>query len=137
MWSRLGWSVALPKHPPLLPWLFRAYGLAVPLDWATLALLTAANITVGAWAVWRIATLMLSQERAAVALMLYLLAPFGTFGGKPAAESSRYPRYPRANNSNGLNLHFTFIFRPTLDAEQLTSRDGISAQNNEIWIKQH
>lgn len=79
MWSRLGWIAGLPKHPPLLPWLFRAYGMVVPLDWVTLSLLTVANIVLGAWAVWRIAGLFLGHERAAIALMLYGLAPAGTF----------------------------------------------------------
>lgn len=78
MWSTLGWPIGLPKHPPLLPWLFRAYSYAVPLNWVTLGLLTAANIALGAWAVWRIALLSVGEGRAAVALMLYGLAPAGT-----------------------------------------------------------
>lgn len=79
MWSGLGWPLGLPKHPPLLPWLVRAMSYVVPVNWVTLALLTAGNIVLGAWAVWRIARLYLSEERAAVALMLYGLAPGGTF----------------------------------------------------------
>ena len=79
MWSRLGWPLGLPKHPPLLPWLFRIYSYALPLNWVTLSLLTAANIVLGAWAVWRIALLSVGAKRAAVALMLYGLAPAGTF----------------------------------------------------------
>jgi hypothetical protein len=79
MWSTLGWPLGLPKHPPLLPWLFRTYSTLVPLNWGTIGLLTAANITLGAWAVWRIAVLTIGERRAQVALMLYGLAPAGTF----------------------------------------------------------
>lgn len=79
MWSRLGWPLGLPKHPPLLPWLFRAYASALPLNWVTISLLTAANIVLGAWAVWRIALLTVGENRAALAVMLYGLAPAGTF----------------------------------------------------------
>lgn len=79
MWSTLGWPVGLPKHPPLLPWLFRAYSYVVPLNWVTLGVLTAANITLGAWAVWRIAVMTIGERRAGLALMLYGLAPAGTF----------------------------------------------------------
>ena len=79
MWSTLGWPPGLPKHPPFLPWLFRTYSYAVPLDWVSIGLLTAANITFGAWAVWRITVLTVGERRGAVALMLYGLAPAGTF----------------------------------------------------------
>ena len=79
MWSELGWSLGLPKHPPLLPWLFRLISYVAPLNWVTLSLLTAANIVLGAWAVWRIALMHLTEERAAIALMLYALSPAGTF----------------------------------------------------------
>ena len=79
MWSTLGWPLGLPKHPPFLPWLLRAYSNVVPLNWVSLDVLTAANITLGAWAVWRIALFMLDERRAAVALLLYGLAPAGTF----------------------------------------------------------
>jgi 4-amino-4-deoxy-L-arabinose transferase-like glycosyltransferase len=79
MWSRLGWPLGLPKHPPLLPWLFRAYSYVVPLNWVTISLLTAANIVVGAWTVWQIALITLGMRRATLALMLYGLAPAGTF----------------------------------------------------------
>ena len=79
MWSTLGWPSGLPKHPPLLPWLFRAYSYVVPLDWVSIGVLTAANIVLGAWGVWRIAVLTVGERRGAVALMLYGLAPAGTF----------------------------------------------------------
>lgn len=79
MWSTLGWPLGLPKHPPFLPWLFRAYSNVVPLNWISLDVLTAANIVLGAWAVWRIALLVLDERRASLALMLYGLAPAGTF----------------------------------------------------------
>ena len=79
MWSQLGWPVGLPKHPPLLPWLFRALSYVTPLNWISLSLLASANIVLGAWAVWRIARDYLDEERAALALALYALAPTGTF----------------------------------------------------------
>lgn len=79
MWSTLGWPAGLPKHPPFLPWLFRAYSYVVPLNWVTLSVLTAANIVAGAWAVWQIARTVLDERRAAVAALLYGLAPAGTF----------------------------------------------------------
>ena len=69
MWSTLGWPLGLPKHPPLLPWLFRCYSMLVPLNWVTIGLLTAANIVTGAWAVWRIALLMVGEQRASVPLI--------------------------------------------------------------------
>jgi len=79
MWSTLGWPAGLPKHPPFLPWLFRAYSYLVALNWVSLSVLTAANIALGAWAVWRIALIALDVPRAAVAAVLYLLAPAGTW----------------------------------------------------------
>jgi hypothetical protein len=79
MWSTLGWSLGLPKHPPFLPWLFRAVSNVVPLTWASIALLSAANIVLGAWAVWRVAILALGERRAVVAVMLYGLSLAGTF----------------------------------------------------------
>lgn len=79
MWSDLGFPLGLPKHPPFMPWLFHIVSFVVPLNWATLSLMSAANIVIGAWAVWCIARLYLSEERAAVALLLYALGPGGTF----------------------------------------------------------
>lgn len=79
MWSRADWSLGLPKHPPLLPYLFNAVSYLIPLNWVTLSLLTAGNIVLGAWAVWRIGLLMVGPSRATVALLIYGLAPAGTF----------------------------------------------------------
>ena len=79
MWSTLGWPAGLPKHPPFLPWLFRAYSTILPLNWVTLSMLTAANIVLGAWAAWQIARTVLDERRAALAALLYGLAPAGTF----------------------------------------------------------
>ncbi len=79
MWAGLGWPLGLPKHPPLLPWLFRAVETVVPLNRLTIDVLTAANITLGAWAVWRIARLVLDERRAAIALVLAILSPAATF----------------------------------------------------------
>jgi hypothetical protein len=79
MWSTLGWPLGLPKHPPFLPWLFRAYSYLLPLNWISIGLLTAGNIALGAWAVWRIGVSTSGEHRAAVAIILYALAPAGTF----------------------------------------------------------
>lgn len=79
MWSTLDWPVGLPKHPPLMPWLFRAVSYVVPLDWVTLSLLTAVNIVLGAWAVHRLALVYLDEARAALALILYAVMPSVTF----------------------------------------------------------
>ena len=79
MWSTLPWPLGLPKHPPLLPWLFRAYSTIVALNWISIGVLAAANIALGAWAVWQIALLVLDERRAALAALLYGLAPAGTF----------------------------------------------------------
>ena len=79
MWSELGWQLGLPKHPPFLSWLLHAISYVAPLNWVTISVLTAGNIVLGAWAVWRIARLYLDEQRAAIALMLYGLAPGGTF----------------------------------------------------------
>lgn len=79
MWSGLGWPLGLPKHPPFLPWLFRTYSYVVALNWVSLAVLTGGNIVLGAWAVWRVALLILDERRATLAVLLYGLAPAGTF----------------------------------------------------------
>ena len=79
MWSTLGWPAGLPKHPPFLPWLFRSLSYLMPLNWISLSLLTAANIALGAWAVWAIARRVLDEPRSALAALLYGLAPAGTF----------------------------------------------------------
>jgi hypothetical protein len=79
MWAGLGWPLGLPKHPPLLPWLFRAVETVLPLNRTTLDVLTAANITLGAWAVWRIARLVLDERRAEIALVLAIVSPAATF----------------------------------------------------------
>lgn len=76
MWSGTGWPAGLWKHPPLLPWLFRATFSVLPVHENTIALLAALNITLAAWAVWRIARMCLDEHRAALALAFYALSPF-------------------------------------------------------------
>lgn len=79
MWSQVGFEGGYAKHPPFLPWLFRAVDFIVPLDSGTIALLSAANLTLGAYAVWCIAKRAVGVERAPLALLLYLLSPFATW----------------------------------------------------------
>lgn len=76
MWSRLGWPLALPKHPPLMPWLFRIWFGVFPVSAPFVMLLSALNITAGAYFVWRIAHLELDRPRATAALLLYATLPF-------------------------------------------------------------
>src|SRR5689334_9928281 len=79
MWSQVGWPLGFFKHPPFLPWLFRVAFSVLPIDEASVALMGALNITIGAWAVWRIARMALDERTSFVALCLYLLSPYATF----------------------------------------------------------
>ncbi len=57
MWGQSGWAAGFWKHPPFLPWLSRIWFSIAPMGTLGLALLTALNMTVSAWAVWRITLL--------------------------------------------------------------------------------
>ena len=57
MWGHSGWAAGFWKHPPFLPWVSRLWFSILPMSALSLAALTALNMTVSAWAVWRIALL--------------------------------------------------------------------------------
>lgn len=78
MWSRAPWSWGFWKHPPLLPWIFKSWNLIVPFGPLFLGALVALNMTVGAWATWKAAGLLLDARRAQTALCFYLVLPFTT-----------------------------------------------------------
>lgn len=79
MWSTLELSPGYFKHPPLLPWLFKLYGVMFPLNWVTLTVLAGLNITVGAYAVWRIGCLVLGEDRAPVLMAIHIASPLATW----------------------------------------------------------
>lgn len=79
MWAALEPALGYRKHPPLMPWLFKLYGLAVPLDWISLTVLAGINITVGAYAVWRIGCLVLGEDRAPVLMAIHIASPYATW----------------------------------------------------------
>jgi 4-amino-4-deoxy-L-arabinose transferase-like glycosyltransferase len=81
MWGHSGWAAGFWKHPPFLPWLARAWFSVLPMSAFSLAVLTAANITVCAWAVWSIARMSGDTEsstRGLIALGLLMLVPFAS-----------------------------------------------------------
>ena len=78
MWSRLGWPLTLPKHPPLLPWLFRVWFDIWPTSWLSMNALAALNVTAGAVAIWRIAVIEIGKPRALLAMVFYGMLPFAT-----------------------------------------------------------
>src|SRR5262245_35081606 len=79
MWSRQGFVLNAGRHPPLLPWLVHAVDLVLPVDRYVLLAIALANMLLGAYAVWRIAVLVVGADRAPLALLLYGLMPFTTF----------------------------------------------------------
>ena len=84
MWANTGLSAGFWKHPPFLPWLVYLWSLIAPTDSLGLALLTAINMTVCAFAVWQLARLAGRDdlERAnhgLVALLLLAAVPYATF----------------------------------------------------------
>lgn len=79
MWAALEPDLGYRKHPPLMPWLFRLYGLIVPLDWITLTILAGINITVGAYAVWRIGCMVLGEDRAPAVMSIFIASPYSTW----------------------------------------------------------
>lgn len=81
MWGHSGWALGFWKHPPFLPWIARLWFGVWPMSPLFLALLTALNMTVCAWAVWRIAALDSDgQDRRVGILAILLLAsvPYAT-----------------------------------------------------------
>lgn len=81
MWANSGWAAGFWKHPPLLPWIVRAWSIVLPLGPLSLALLTAANMAVCASSVWGIA--QMARERpcndvAALAVLLLAAVPYAS-----------------------------------------------------------
>ena len=82
MWGHSGWAAGFWKHPPFLPWLTRAWFSLVPMNALSLAVLTAANMTVCAWAVCSIAQMSddgIANEKAGlIAIGLLICVPFAS-----------------------------------------------------------
>jgi 4-amino-4-deoxy-L-arabinose transferase-like glycosyltransferase len=76
MWSTLGFKFIYAKHPPLLPWIVGALNQLVPVNFFLLAALSAFNVTIAAYAVWRIACRTVGEARAMLVVAIYLLSPY-------------------------------------------------------------
>jgi 4-amino-4-deoxy-L-arabinose transferase-like glycosyltransferase len=76
MWSTLGFKLIYAQHPPLLPWIVGALNQLVPINFFVLAALSAFNVTIAAYAVWRIACLTVGEARAMLVVAIYLLSPY-------------------------------------------------------------
>jgi Dolichyl-phosphate-mannose-protein mannosyltransferase len=76
MWSTLGFKLIYASHPPLLPWIVGALNQLVPVNYFVLAALSAFNVTIAAYAVWRIACLTVGEARAMLVVAIYLLSPY-------------------------------------------------------------
>jgi Dolichyl-phosphate-mannose-protein mannosyltransferase len=82
MWGNSGWAMGFWKHPPLLPWLTRAWSLILPMGALSLSIITALNMTLCAWAVWQISRLSGAHDSHAVnwlTLLLLAVVPYATF----------------------------------------------------------
>ena len=77
-WShQVVWSA--PTHPPLGPWLMRAWFLVMPVaDWS-FYLLGIVVATVGLWIAWRVAARYLPPDKRAVGILLLAFLPFYNF----------------------------------------------------------
>lgn len=78
-WSRSGFRLDTGRHPPLLPWIVHAADLVHPLGRHGLMLIAWANLTLGAYASWRLARLVVGRDRALIAVVLYGLVPYTTW----------------------------------------------------------
>ena len=76
MWSSLGFELIYERHPPLLPWIVGSLNYLIPVNYAVLAALSAFNVTLAAYAVWRIARLAFNEARAALVLAIYWLSSY-------------------------------------------------------------
>jgi 4-amino-4-deoxy-L-arabinose transferase-like glycosyltransferase len=76
MWSTLGFKLIYARHPPLLPWIVGALNHLVPVNYVWLAALAAFNVTLAAYAVWRIACLTIREARAVLVVAIYWLSPY-------------------------------------------------------------
>jgi hypothetical protein len=82
MWSQAPWTFSFWKHPPLLPWLLKLWFTALPIHPVSIAVLTGLNIAVAAYAVWRIARIVLDERSAFLALALLGTLPYLFMGVK-------------------------------------------------------
>jgi putative flippase GtrA len=80
-WSRLGFEPGFPKHPPMLPWIVHAIDLVLPVNWLVLVVLSVANVTLGAYLVYKIARLTVGRERAPLTLAFYMASAYVTWHG--------------------------------------------------------
>ncbi len=76
MWSTLGFELIYARHPPLLPWIVGGLNHLVPANYFVLAALAAFNVTLAAYAVWRIACLTVGEARAVLVVAIYWLSPY-------------------------------------------------------------
>ena len=73
----LDWGYA--KHPPLGPWLVRAWFTVVPFTDGTYYLLASIATTVGLWFAWKVAGLYLDPQKRVLGLVMLMLIPFYNF----------------------------------------------------------
>jgi 4-amino-4-deoxy-L-arabinose transferase-like glycosyltransferase len=77
-WShQVGWSS--PTHPPLGPWLMRAWFWVMPVEDWSFYLLGIVVATLGLWIAWRLAARYLPPDKRAVGIMLLTFLPFYNF----------------------------------------------------------
>jgi 4-amino-4-deoxy-L-arabinose transferase-like glycosyltransferase len=76
MWGTLGSELIYARHPPLLPWIVGGLNHFVPVNYVVLAALAAFNVTLAAYAVWRIACLTVGEARAGLVVAIYWLSPY-------------------------------------------------------------
>jgi Dolichyl-phosphate-mannose-protein mannosyltransferase len=82
MWSQAPWTFGFWKHPPLLPWIMKLWFSVLPIHPVSIAGLTGLNLAVGAFAVWRIARIVLDERSAFLALALLGVLPYMFMGIK-------------------------------------------------------
>ena len=78
VWSHeVTWSA--PSHPPLGPWIMRAWFSVMPVEDISFYLLAMVVATVALWIPWRIAGRYLSVEKRVVGILLLTFLPFYNF----------------------------------------------------------
>ena len=60
----------------MLPWIIGALNHVVTVNYVVLAALAAFNVTLAAYAVWRIACLAVGEARAVLVVAIYWLSPY-------------------------------------------------------------
>jgi 4-amino-4-deoxy-L-arabinose transferase-like glycosyltransferase len=81
MWSRNGFILDTPVHPPVLLWLLHTAETFVPLNNTSTMVIAIGLILVGVFSVWRIAILAIGRERAVLAVVLCGFLPYFTWIG--------------------------------------------------------